>query len=90
MKTLKQYLEDLITTSNFVPGNLVGTRTPSGGLATPSRGSQKAKKGRIKLKKAAKVNSLGMQKRPTMFRIQPATWDVGTPSKEELGGGHIV
>ena len=87
---LKKYLEDMISTANFQPSNLVGTRTPSGDVASPSRGPQKAKKGRIKLKKAAKVNSLGMQKRPTMFRIQPATWDVGTPSKEELGGGHIV
>ena len=70
---LKKYLEDLITTSNFVPGNLVGTRTPSGDVAPPSRGPQKARKGRIKLKKAAKVNNLtDMQKRPTMFRIQPS------------------
>ncbi len=81
-KTLKAALEDIITTDAFQPGNLVGTRTPDGGTASPSRGPQKAR-GKLRLRKKAKVNSLGTTRRPTMFRIQPAQWETG----EDPNGG---
>ena len=89
MKTLKDFLEDMISTANFQPSNLVGSRRPDGSTATPSLGPQKANGPKLKLKKKAKINSgLGIQKRPTPYKIQPAEWDVqagsgpwGTPVK---------
>ena len=70
---MKQVLEDLITTANFGnASNLVGTRTPDGGFASPG---MKKQTGKWKLKKKAKVNTaIEMQKRKTMFKIEPAIW----------------
>ena len=83
MKTLKDFLENLITTANFTPsdGAFAGTNTPDGKIKKPSKGPQKVKRKKSKLKKKAKINKLedmmmgDMQKRPTHFRIQPAVWE---------------
>lgn len=73
MKTFKQFIEDLITTDAFQPSNLVGTRTPDGDFKKPG---MKKQKGKFKLKKKAKINSVyDMQKKRTMYKIEPAVWE---------------
>lgn len=81
MKNLKEYLDDLISTASFSPpSNAVGTRTPDGGFANPKMGPQdEPKKGNIKLKKKSKINKTQIgkiNKRPTMFKISPAEWEL--------------
>jgi hypothetical protein len=84
---LKKFLEEIVTTASFQPSNYVGTRMPDGGFAKPGMGPQK-QKGKSRLKKKAKVNSIedmtmDMQKRPTMFKISPAEWETSeTPTNK--------
>jgi len=84
---LKKFLEEIVTTASFQPSNYVGTRMPDGGFAKPGMGPQK-QKGKWKLKKKAKINSIndmtmGIRKRPTMFKISPAEWETSeTPTNK--------
>jgi hypothetical protein len=73
---LKQVLEELISTANFQPSNLIGTRMPNGDFAKPG---MKKQRGKWKLKKKAKINSAEeMQKKRSMFKIEPAVWEDNT------------
>lgn len=79
---LKKFLEEIVTTASFQPSNYVGTRMPDGGFAKPGMGPQKQKGKKLKFKKRSKINSIedmtmGIQKRATMFKIEPAEWDTG-------------
>ena len=79
MKNLKELLENLISTGNFQPGNLVGSRMPDGALASPGQGPQK-QKGKWKIKKKAKPVALknrvmDIQKQAIPFAINPSEWD---------------